>query len=495
MSSLTDSEMIDNLLGRTGGSSKFEDQQLLYLNDQNQGSYTNPIKFNTLTWIDDWMAYPKAYATIPLRAVGFGSTDDFATATLITVDENKVATPDYDKVQVTTKNGLYSLVNSLNIKINGNTVQNSSDLHLMNNIKAHTKWSKDYAESSGVLHHFAKDTDIVNDADNKGFLERCELTNYAVKITQAGPDGVCTLTVDFNVEIHLSIISDFFDTLGMPLKNANIDLVIGLNGLDKGSGAGQDWDCLAVNAEVKEALGGGNIKLQIGNQWEKVCKLFCPRISFSASDALELDELLRDPKGFQKTVVWDDCQVVKNTQSKISENLNMVLSPSIRRPLQVWSYFLPISNDESSMKRQEVPYPFVTHLGIKSHHAPSASSSGVAITNANLRVDSKKLYEENIDSQAQFYEMLRDQTLSGSDDKQTGSLISYKDFHEQYQFYCFDLTRTNYKITDKPVALEFLAKKLNAAKETDLFHVIVLETISIFNFVNGNVKVTNVGAQ
>jgi len=134
-------------------------------------------------------------------------------------------------------------------------------------------------------------------------------------------------------------------------------------------------------------------------------------------------------------------------------------------------------------------------MGIKSHLAPSASSSGVAITNANLRVDSKKLYEENIDSQAQFYEMLRDQTLSGADDKQTGSLISYKDFHEQYQFYCFDLTRTNYKITDKPVALEFLAKKLNATTETDLFHIIVLETITVFNFVAGNVSVTNIGAQ
>ena len=490
MSSLTDSEMIDNLLGRSGGNTKFEDEQLLYINDQNQGSYTNPIKFNTLTWIDDWMAYPKAYVTIPLRATGTSSLANFKAATLVT-EAAGVMTPVYDKVKVTTKNGLYSLVNSLNIKLNGNTVQNSSDLHLMNNIKSHTKWSKSYAESSGVLHHFAKDTSILNDADNKGFLDRCELTNYAVTITQAGANNPCTLTVDFNVEIHLSIISDFFDTLGMPLKNANLDIVIGLNGLDKGSGAGQDWDCLAVNAEVKQALGGGNMKLQIGNQWERICKLYCPRVSFTASDGLELDELLRDPKGFQKTIVWDDCQVVKNTQDKKSENLNMVISPSIRRPLQLWSYFLPIS----STKSQIVPYPFVSHMGIKSHLAPSASANGVAITNANLRVDSKKLYEENIDSQAQFYEMLRDQTLSGADDKQTGSLISYKDFHEQYQFYCFDLTRTNYKITDKPVALEFLAKKLNANKETDLFHIIVLETITVFNFVAGNVSVTNIGAQ
>ena len=497
--SLTDSEMINNLLGRVGGNTKFEDHQLLYLNDMNQGSYTNPIKFNTLTWIDDWMAYPKAYINIPLRAVGTGTLAKFKDAGLVT-EAGGVATQVADKLKVTLKNGLYSLVNSLNIKVNGYTIQNSSDLHLMNNIKALTKWSKDYAESSGVLHHFAKDTAKVNDDTNIGFNNRVELTNYSAVITQPAANDPCTATVDFSVNIHLSVISDFFDQLGIPLKNANIDIVMGLNGLDKGSGAGQDWDCLAIDNKLQEALGDvagvpNNMKLQIGNQWEKICKLYCPRVTFSASDALELDAMLSKAEPMQRTIVWDDSMVVKNTNPADSENLNMVLSPSVRRPLQIWSQFIPKPAGASQMKVQSVPYPFVTNLGVKSHLAPLATASGVAITNANLRVDSKKLYEENIDSQAHFYEMLRDQTLSGADDKQTGSLISYKEFHELYQFYCFDLLRTNYKISDKPVAIEFSAKKLNAVNPTELFHIIVLETVTVFNFVAGDVKVTSIGTQ
>jgi len=91
--------------------------------------------------------------------------------------------------------------------------------------------------------------------------------------------------------------------------------------------------------------------------------------------------------------------------------------------------------------------------------------------------------------------MIRDQTLSGADDKQTGSLISYREFNDIYQFYCFDLLRTNYKISDKPVAIEFSAKKLNFVNPTELFHIIVLETVTVFNFVNGDIKVTSVGAQ
>ncbi len=319
--SLTDSEMIDNLLGRSSGNTKFEDQQLIYLNDQNQGSYTNPIKFNTLTWIDDWMAYPKAYVNIPLRASASGTTDAFVTAGLIAVNGSKVITSYFPAIaKVTLKNGLYSLVNSLNIKVNGYTIQNSSDLHLMNNIKALTKWSKDYAESSGMLHHFAKDSSDANDANNAGFQDRCELTNYDVLVTQASADGVCTLTVDFSVNIHLSVISDFFDQLGMPLQNANIDIVMGLNGLDKGSGAGQDWTCIAISDAMKTAFGGADMILSIGNRRETICKLYCPRVTFSASDALELDAILNNPAGLQKTIVWDDCQVVKNTQSDSSEN-------------------------------------------------------------------------------------------------------------------------------------------------------------------------------
>jgi len=141
--SLTDSEMIDNLLNRTGGNSKFEDQQPLYINDMNQGSYTNPIKFSTLTWLDNWMAYPKLYSNIPLSASATGTTTAFVTAGLIAVDGSKAMTAYYPATaKVTLKNGLYSLINSVNIKLNGSMVQNSNDLHLMNNIRALTQWSK-----------------------------------------------------------------------------------------------------------------------------------------------------------------------------------------------------------------------------------------------------------------------------------------------------------------------------------------------------------------
>jgi len=124
-----------------------------------------------------------------------------------------------------------------------------------------------------------------------------------------------------------------------------------------------------------------------------------------------------------------------------------------------------------------------------------ASEKGVILTNANLRVDSTKLYQENVESQYEFYEMLRNQTQAASDDKQIGSLISLKDFYNHYNFYCFDLTRTAYKITDKPVGLEFIGKKVNPTVPTDLYHIIVCETVTVINFVSGDVKITNIAAQ
>ena len=104
-------------------------------------------------------------------------------------------------------------------------------------------------------------------------------------------------------------------------------------------------------------------------------------------------------------------------------------------------------------------------------------------------------YKENVESQYEFYEMLRNQTQAASNDKQIRSLISLKDFYNHYNFYCFDLTRTAYKISDKPVGLEFIGKKINAKVPTDLYHIIVCETVTLLNFVSGDVKVTNVSAQ
>ena len=505
MSSYTREEYIDNLLGRSGGNSKFFDEQLLYLNDMNNGNYSNPLKFSTKAWTDDWMLSPEMYVNIPFIATGSGATAQFFSQNLIVADAvthkfTSAALDIYDRLKVTNKNGLYSLINSLIVKLNGNTIQNSTDLHISNHLRALTKWSNDYASSTGTIHNFSKDTSAHNDATNLGFQERASISNYSIKITQRPPVTVdragydaalCDIVVEFEVNISLALVSDFFNQLGMPLKNANFELSIGINGLDKLSGRAQEWDCFAIDNVLSTALANGTktMSFKIGGI-NPNCKLWCNKVIFMPNDALELDAILNKEGGMQKTVVWDHADVVENTQLPTSKKLDMTISQNIRRPLQVTSFFLPIIAGESTKKMQNMAYPCVTHQGIRHELYGNATPDGVGIVNANLRVDGKKLYEENIDSPFQFYQMFRDQTFAASDDKQIGSLVSYKDFQKLYNYYVFDLTKTAYKITDKPVVIEFLANKVNEYKPTELYHVITTESLTVLNFVEGDIKTT-----
>ena len=513
MSSYTREEYIDNLLGRSGGNSKFHDEQLLYLNDMNNGNYSNPLRFSTKSWTDDWMLYPEMYVNIPFIAEGEGKTSAFVTAGFMTVDAGKKYTGKpadvFDKVKITNKNGLYSLINSLIVKLNGNTVQNSTELHLSNHFRAITKWSNDYASSTGTLHNFSKDTAALNDASNLGFQERASISNYKIDIVQGPPVGgvdaaayneaLCKITVQFEVNISLTIVSDFFNQLGMPLKNANFELSIGINGLDKISGNAQEWDGLAIDNVMATALLGGSQKmtLKIGGISPN-CKLWCNKVIFMPNDALELDAMLNKEGGMQKTIVWDDAQVVQNTHKSQETKLDMTVSQNIRRPLKVVSFFLPVAYvggvEVSTKKEQHMAYPCVTNAGIRHELYGDATPLGVGIVNANLRVDGKKLFEENIDSPYQFYQMFRDQTVAASDDKQLGSLVSYKEFQKLYNYYVFDLTKTSYKITDKPVVIEFLATKVNPANRTELFHIVTTESLTVLNFVDNNISTTSVAA-
>jgi hypothetical protein len=284
----------------------------------------------------------------------------------------------------------------------------------------------------------------------------------------------------------------------MPLKNANFDLMIGLNGLDRSSGTGQNWDMLAIDERMVAALANGSTRLKLQIQAGQTCRLYSPKVTLSPEDSLELAARLEEGEisgqPVQKEIFWDDAQVIKNTALPLATIFDMTIANSIRRPTKVWSMFYPLdaaNANASQTTYQNVAYPQVTAQGVRD---PS-DAFGVGLSNANLRVDSKKLYEENLEQPFEFYQIVRDQTLAGSDDKQVGSQISLKDFQSLYQFYCFDLTRTAYRITDKGVSLELIARRAgNAATPVELYHVIMLDTVTILTLMSGDVKVTNISA-
>jgi len=496
----TDNDYIEQLLNDTVDVplTKFEKKELLYLTDLNLGNYNGQsIRFNTQRWLDNLMLYPNSYIRFYLVATGTPTTLQLETAGIVELDAvTFVASATNTDRLLSLKNFNATLVNSVNLKLNGTTLQNSSDMHWHNMYRSLSEFSKDYSESTGIMHGYALDkTDINDHATNSGFATRASLNNYRVTIVQAagpfanitaGRAALCQVRVEFEVNISIANISDFFAQLGVPLQNANFDLSLNLNGLKNASGNASNFNMLAVNKDVTAPF-----ELTIDPSYP--ARWYAQKVTLQLEDVEVLASQLKETKTIQ--VAWKDTQVVYNTNPSNQRLQQLVIAPSIRRPTKVISHFQPISGGVERWLNQNVAYPQVTAHGISSERALLYPASHTGLTNLNLRVDSQKIYSENIDTPFEFYQMFRDSTLAASDHKQIGSLVSYKDFINFYNYYVVDLTKTAYRITDKPVSLEIIADKVNPSVNARLVHVIELDTITILNINDNNVVISNVGTQ
>jgi hypothetical protein len=434
--------------------------------------------------LNNWIAYKKAYVSIPYTLVGTGTTAAFLTANYITVNGSNLLTGNGAvEPQVSLKNGAYSAVNGINLQINDKTLQSSSDIHLANHIRALTQWSDDYARSVGILHGFAKDTSENNDVNNTGFGVRVSLTNYKYTITQAGAAGVCTLNYQFMLNIDLALLSEFFENLNFPLKNAEMNLVLSMNGL----GVNTAFSPIAVDSALKTALAGGSVtmSLNIGQGMSSSCRLYAPHVKLMPEQEVALAQQLKS--GALRQVVWDDYRVVKNTNTGTSSSLSATLTPSIRKPLKLWTMLFPRVDLSDPTKS----YPYVTGKGIRYESDSAAGRTG--LTNVNVIIDSDQLYQENKIKPTEFYEELRQEFMQGAEDKQSGSLISFQEFCNYYQYYVCDLTRHNRVATEKGVAIEFRASKVNPLVDTDCYHVISCESVTSVQFNNGSITLEHVG--
>src|SRR5688572_21437498 len=133
-----DHEEIANLLG-VDNHSRWDEYQWKSIPDQNQGNYENPLSFDTLTWINNWMQWSRAYVSVPItlsctmtaaaaEVASYGAVD--ANAPFLFARDAAV-TP-----KLTLKNGGYSALNGMNLQINNNQIQNSQNLQIPNHLKA-----------------------------------------------------------------------------------------------------------------------------------------------------------------------------------------------------------------------------------------------------------------------------------------------------------------------------------------------------------------------
>jgi hypothetical protein len=125
----------------------FTDKQFLYVNDQNNGSYSGQIVLNTTSLSNNgaYVDYKEAYLVIP-------------TVLQITSPTLTVASVPLD-FSVCLKAGYWNLLHSISIELNGGSVQQQTGfMNLYTSFKNLTTWSEDDIKCWGKVTGFCPDT-------------------------------------------------------------------------------------------------------------------------------------------------------------------------------------------------------------------------------------------------------------------------------------------------------------------------------------------------
>jgi hypothetical protein len=479
--------------------------------DTNNGNYNNGlVNFSTQAYKSKWIDYRAGYLMVPL--IIHGKNNVFAQAV-------------GSAPRVALKNGIAQLIYSLKMQINNVIVQNTENLNQYNAILQMVDDSIDWQASHGTLYHLAKDNvdsnsvePYVYTATQMAVLNSDPGTNVAS--TQVVPAATASSTAfltdlkvaknplynegfekrvsfveqyyrhgaasqgywSFKAIIPLKLISGFFKQLDSPLYNVHFNFQFGITSLVPSSNA------LPVMANTNEPLSiligaPPNVIAPYGQPFipaggETSCRLYLPEIQWKPEIEAGLMKLL--DSGLPVTTTFYDVKKFENTKptSPQDANISQVITTGIVKPQRVWVVGVPQASSAS-------------------HQSPSPCQSTLTLTDANILINLKKQFDNNITEPYEFYQMLQKEMYNAGEDNQTGSLIGYNDFQNpsgNHRYYCFNISKqiNSMANTLEPVDLSFQGRLVKAAgDDLDVAFFVETETTVVINMSTSTITTFN----
>jgi len=146
-----DSLVFEDTINSELTTSEFVDKQWLYVNDNNNGSYSSQIVIDTTPLANSggWVNWSEALLLMPLVLQIESATGEGISATSST---------GYDFV-VALKNGYWNILHSMNVEFNnGSVIQQTPFMNLWCSFRALTSWSNDDIKDWGCVCGFSPDT-------------------------------------------------------------------------------------------------------------------------------------------------------------------------------------------------------------------------------------------------------------------------------------------------------------------------------------------------
>ena len=259
-----------------------------------------------------------------------------------------------------------------------------------------TKYSDNYAKTTGSLWQYSKDIPARNNINEIVVFTRNNLTdsfNFKVKFTgQTGNNG----TKDVEIMVPLKYVSNFWRTLEMPLINCEVNLIL-------------TWSSTCVLVSTNTA--NQNATFAITNT-----KL--PVVTLSTQENTKFLQQLKS--GFKRVINWNK-YLSKPELLAQNQNLNHLVEPSFQGVNRL--FVLAFENDDHriSTKRNNLPT--------------------VEIKDYNIMINGENFFDQPIKNNKVTYENITKIATGQGDDYKTGCLLDYSYFVDTYKMIAVDLSK------------------------------------------------------
>ena len=245
----------------------------------------------------------------------------------------------------------------------------------------------------------------------------------------------------------LKYLSNFWGTLGMPLINCEVNLILTLS-----------KDCAITSSE-------GEGKFAITET-----KLYVPVVTLSTQDNAKLLQQLKS--GFKRTINWNKYEPNVKTFAQ-NRYLNHLINPSFQGVNRL--FVLSFENED---KRKSHSTDYLPKVEIKDY---------------NVMIDGRNVFDQPINSMTKTYKNNRKLGTGQGDDYTTGCLLDYPYFKDHYKMIAIDLSKQQ-AIDGDPRAIPQINFTVNLDRQgnTAIFFTSEEAKETVLDFSQGTVKVLQV---
>ena len=372
----------DNTLNQP---SKFRTRNWIEINDESRGAYNvnSQTKFKTTILKSSLCDYSDAYILVK----GTITVNNTAAAGAAANNTNK---------KVIFKN-CAPFTNCIS-EINNTQIDIIKDIDIVMPMYNLIEYSDNYAKTTGSLWQYCKDIPARN-ANGEIIVFGANNTTDSFKfkakiIGQTGNDG----TKDAEILVPLKYLSNFWRTLGMPLINCEVILIL-------------TWSSTCVL--IATGIPNQNATFAITDT-----KLYAPVVTLSTQENTKFFQQLKS--GFKRVINWNK-YLSKPELLAQNPNLNHLVEPSFQGVNRLFVLAFENDDDRTSDDRYYLPT--------------------VKIKDYNIVINGENFFDQPIKNNKITYDNIRKIATGQGDDYTTGCLLDYTYFANTYKVIAVDLSK------------------------------------------------------